>query len=84
VTITTSTAPFTTANPVTFTANVTPTTTANILRYDWNFGDGQTATTTGNITSHKYAATSGSNGYTVTVTVTFRRRTGVLLSYQSA
>lgn len=60
--------PFPNANPVTFTATPTPNT--NILRYEWNFGDGSTATTTGNITSRKYTLPSGSSGYTVTVTVT--------------
>ncbi len=39
-----------------------------IVSYKWNFGDGQTATTTGPSTSHKYANKNGS--YQVTLTIT--------------
>ena len=48
----------------TFTATVTG---GDAVRYDWNFGDGTTATTTNNKTSHVYTQ---ANNYTATVTVT--------------
>jgi hypothetical protein len=41
--------------------------TSTILRYDWNFGDGTTATTTGNQTSKVYTTTGT---FTINVTVT--------------
>ena len=40
-------------SPVTFTATVLPA-TAQIVQYDWSFGDGETATTSGNIIIHVY------------------------------
>ena len=41
--------------PVTFTATVTQASgTPEILRYEWDFGDGNTAETSGNTTSHVY------------------------------
>ena len=48
----------------TFTATVNGGTGA---RFDWDFGDGATATTASNKTSHVY---STANNYTATVTVT--------------
>ena len=45
--------------PVTFTATVTQAPSAGapeIDRYEWSFGDGRTAVTTGNITSHVYTS----------------------------
>lgn len=55
---------------VQFTATVTqlPSGTPNIARYDWDFGDGQTATTTGNIRNHIYSTTPSGTTRTVTVT----------------
>lgn len=50
---------------VAFTANVTPA-TRPIARYEWEFGDGQTTTTTGNTTTHPY---SSAGTKTVRVTV---------------
>jgi PKD repeat protein len=52
--------------PVNFTATVSGA-TSTILRYDWNFGDGGTAQTTGGQASHVYT-TVGT--FTITVTVT--------------
>jgi hypothetical protein len=43
---------------VTFTATVSPASIA-VTRYDWNFGDGTTASTTGNQVQHQYPAGSG-------------------------
>ena len=60
----------------TFTANVTGgdetggTGTAKIESYRWDFGDGDTATTSGNITSHVYDTEVDVRRYTVTVKVT--------------
>ena len=53
-------------HPVTesFTATVNG---GQAVRYDWDFNDGKTATTTSNKTSHVY---SEANNYTATVTVT--------------
>lgn len=63
----------------TFTANVTPATGGAdmVESYTWDFGDGTSATTSGNQTAHVYGP--GSNGRkTVTVTVrTTDGRTGV-------
>ena len=43
--------------PATFTATATqPAGTLEIDRYEWNFGDGQTAVTTGSVTSHVYTS----------------------------
>ena len=45
--------------PVTFTATVTQAQSSGapeIDRYEWDFGDGRTAVTTGNITSHVYTS----------------------------
>ena len=43
--------------PTTFTATVTqPAGTLEIDRYEWNFGDGETAVTTGSSTSHVYTS----------------------------
>ena len=55
---------------VLFTALVTqsPTGTPNIVRYEWDFGDGQTATTSGNVRSHIYSTTPVNTTRTVTVT----------------
>src|SRR5204863_1395296 len=57
--------------PWTFTANVTPATGGadQVESYTWTFGDGSSATTSGNSTTHVY--TSGNNGRRV-VTVTVR------------
>jgi hypothetical protein len=57
----------------TFTATLTPANdpTSQPVVYDWDFGDGSTATTNGNITSHVY--TSGANTprvVRVTITLT--------------
>ena len=50
------------------TANFTATVTGgDPQRFDWNFGDGNTATTSANTTSHVYSA---AGNYTATVTVT--------------
>jgi PKD domain/Bacterial Ig-like domain (group 1) len=51
---------------ITLTATVSGA-TSTILRYDWNFGDGTTASTTGNQTSKVYTTTGT---FTITVTVT--------------
>jgi PKD repeat protein len=50
---------------VEFTATATPPTGASIRVYEWDFGDGRTAETTGGATSHRY--TTGT--YTARVTV---------------
>jgi hypothetical protein len=52
-----------------FTATVTPTDTA-IESYEWNFGDGDTATTSSNVTAHVYGTDDEEKRRTVTVTVT--------------
>ena len=49
---------------ITFTALVSPA-AAEISRFEWDFGDGSTTTTSGSITSHVYTTAA-----TVTVTVT--------------
>lgn len=66
VNLTASPNPATVGALVTFTAVVTPTNTA-VERFDWNFGDNATRSTSGTITSHGYAA---AGIYPVTVTVT--------------
>jgi adhesin/invasin len=57
-----------TQTTVTFTATVTPA-TVTVSSYFWNFGDGQSATTTSNQAVHPYNNTPP-NVYTVTVTIT--------------
>jgi hypothetical protein len=61
-----------------FTATLTPANdpTAQAAAYDWDFGDGSTATTNSNVTSHVY--TSGANTTRV-VTVTIRLTNGQAL-----
>ncbi len=54
VTISFSPTPPTANTTVTFTATVTPTTT-QVVRYEWVFGDGSTAVTSGQIVHHVYA-----------------------------
>ena len=51
--------------PVSFTVSGSPTGTV-IDRYEWNFGDGSRATTSGKSTSHTYTSTKA---YVVTVTI---------------
>ena len=51
--------------PVSFTVSVSPTGIV-IDRYEWNFGDGSSATTSGKSTSHTYTS---AKAYVVTVTV---------------
>jgi PKD repeat protein len=51
--------------PVTFTATVTPSTEL-IESYTWDFGDGTTVTTSGNVTTHVYTS-NGVKRATVTV-----------------
>ena len=57
----------------TFTATVTGggegTEDASIESYSWDFGDEETATTSGNITAHVYDTVTTQQGRTVTVTV---------------
>ena len=55
---------------VTFTASVTPTTGVTAARYDWNFGDGLSSTTTSNVTTHSYSTGTGPRTVNVTVTST--------------
>lgn len=55
--------------PVTFTAVVSGSGTIQVARYDWSFGDGSSATTTGNVISHVYTA-PGVKTVSVTVTTT--------------
>ena len=59
------------SQPWTFTANVTPATGGadQVESYTWNFGDGATATTSGNSTTHVYDR--GNNGRRI-VTVSVR------------
>jgi len=59
------------SQPWTFTANVTPATGGadQVESYSWNFGDGSTATTSGNLTTHVYERKD--NGRRI-VTVTVR------------
>jgi hypothetical protein len=58
---------------VTFTANVLPAGAADLVQsYTWDFGDGITATTSGNSTTHVYASAG-----TRTVTVLVQTTTGV-------
>ncbi len=64
VTLTSSTTSPTLNTPVAFSATVTPTTVA-IVRYEWAFGDGTSANTSGASTSHAY-----SSGGLKTATVT--------------
>jgi hypothetical protein len=54
------------SHPVTETLTATVT-GGEAVRYDWDFGDGKTATTTNDTTTHVY---SEPNNYTATVTVT--------------
>jgi hypothetical protein len=57
-------------NTVTFTATVSPSGT-NVANFSWNFGDGQSATTTGNTVQHPYTHDpTGLTQKTVTVTAT--------------
>jgi PKD repeat protein len=59
--------------PFTFTAAVTGggegTANAPIESYSWDFGDGTSATTSGNSTAHVYETSGTPQRYTVTVTV---------------
>jgi hypothetical protein len=57
----------TTSTPTVFTATATTNPTgASIERYEWDFGDGSTRTTSGPSTSHQYAV-GGGRRYTATV-----------------
>ncbi len=67
VTLATSPASVTTITPVVFTATPTLPTGTRATQYSWDFGDGSTATTTANVTTHTYS-TAGT--YVATVTVT--------------
>lgn len=51
-----------------FTATVTPT-DSQIQSYEWDFGDGETATTSGNVTAHVYETDDEEEPHTVRVTV---------------
>jgi hypothetical protein len=59
---------------------------ANVQRYDWDFGDGDTATTSGNTTSHVYDTEATEQRRVVTVTIrtpdgrTATGRTEILVS----
>ncbi len=57
--------------PATLTATVTPATGGAdvVSKYEWTFGDGESAETNGNVTTHVYA-TNGAKTATVTVTTT--------------
>ena len=58
--------PATVGEVVTFTATATASgSTVSVSRYEWDFGDGATVTTSGNVASHVYAA---ADTYTVQVT----------------
>jgi hypothetical protein len=65
LTITGPSLPPTTAGSVAFTATVPA--NASVLRYDWNFGDGEVAQTTGPQAQHRYA---NPGQYVVSVRVT--------------
>lgn len=69
VNVTTTQSPSGGNTTITFTATVTPASTA-VASYAWNFGDGTSATTTGNVTNHVYTAGSGVKTVTLTVTAT--------------
>lgn len=60
---------------VTFTATVSPA-SVQVTNYAWEFGDGTTASTTGNQVSHPYDALSGAKIVKVTVTTTVPGQTG--------
>ena len=66
VNLTANPSPATVDDVVTLTASVTGT-TATIATYRWDFGDGTTQTTSGNIVNHVYTS-SGTRGVTVTAT----------------
>ena len=70
VNLTARPSPGTVDEVVTFTATTTGTTVA-IASYAWNFGDGTTVTTSGNIVNHVYTTSD-----TRTVTVTAPPRKG--------
>lgn len=59
---------FTSGTPITLTATVTPT-TIQVASFQWDFGDGTTATTTGRITQKIYTV-AAATVFTVRVTVT--------------
>ncbi len=65
---------------VSFTATVLPATVV-ITSYLWEFGDGNTLTTTGRTTSHAYG--SASSGLTLTVTVTATAFDGTTVQTQA-
>lgn len=78
ITATAGTAVTGVGQPWTFTANVTPAAGGadQVESYAWTFGDGSTATTAGNMTSHVYT-TNGRKIVTVTVrTIDGRTATG--------
>jgi PKD repeat protein len=45
-----------TGGVVRFTANAAPRTNSTIVRYEWDFGDGNYTVTTGNIITHRYTS----------------------------
>jgi len=68
VNLSASPSPGTVDEVVTFTATATGT-TVPIATYAWNFGDGMTVTTSGNVVNHVFT-TADDSPYMVTVTVT--------------
>lgn len=67
VSITVASSTLTTTAPVEFSAAATITPTGSTIeRYEWDFGDGTTRTTSGNTTSHLYAIGKGAR-YAVSV-----------------
>lgn len=57
VTVTVATESPVVGSPVTFTATATPATGSTVESYEWNFGDGKTATTTAPSVTHIYSTT---------------------------
>lgn len=67
VSLTVSSTTLTTSTPTVFTASATTTPAGGLIeRYEWDFGDGSTRTTSGPSTSHQYAV-GGGRRYIATV-----------------